>query len=156
MEKRQEDSKNYQRFHVLHRLLHIIIIVNFTSLTITGFMLRLSHFEWVKALTALLGGVAVTGGIHRFCASFFYIGVIIHLIWLCYYKFILKGSLTGQDSLLPARKDLTDIYKNLRYIFGRGTPPLFDRFSYLQKVDYWAVMLGMQSMGITRLDNVAP
>jgi len=52
---------------------------------------------------------------------------------------------------MPNTKDFADLYQNLRYIFGNGTPPLFDRFSYLQKVDYWAVMLGMQSMGITGL-----
>lgn len=151
MDKTKEEPKTFQRFHVLHRLLHIVIIVNFTALTITGFLLRFSHFEWIQGTTALIGGLAVTGGVHRFCAGFFYIGVIIHILWLCYHKFILKGRLMGPDSMLPVRKDLTDIYQNLRYIFGRGTPPLFDRFSYLQKVDYWAVMLGMQSMGITGL-----
>ncbi len=145
----QNSIKTYERFHVLHRILHIVIIVNFTLLAITGFMLRLSSFSWVQSLVSLMGGLEVTGGLHRFCAVSLYMGILIHLCWLAYYKIVLKGKLFGPDSLFPTGKDVTNLYQNLRYFMGRGKPPLFERFSYLQKVDYWAVMLGMQSMGIT-------
>lgn len=151
MEKTQEKLETVQRFNVLHRLLHIVVIVNFIILAITGFLLSFAHTGLAQVLAAVLGGADGIGGIHRFCATFFYIGVVIHILWLVIYKLGLKGRLTGPDSMTPSRKDLTDIYQNLRYIFGRGTPPLFNRFSYLQKLDYWAVMLGMQSMGITGL-----
>jgi len=78
-------------------------------------------------------------------------GILVHIFWLFYYKFVLNQKLSGPDSILPGKKDIRDLYQNLRYLFNKGNPPLFDRFSYLQKVDYWAVMFGMQSMGITGL-----
>ena len=149
MENSRNASENHRRFHVLHRLLHIVVIVKFTLLAVTGFLLGLSRFGIAQVLTGWFGGVAVIGGIHRFCATVFYIGVLVHILWLVYYKIVLKGRLTGPGTMIPTKKDFADVCENLRYIFGRGTPPLFDRYSYLQKVDYWAVMLGMQSMGIT-------
>jgi cytochrome b subunit of formate dehydrogenase len=128
-----------------------VIIVNFTGLVITGFSLSLSHYQWTRFVVSLIGGASTAGSFHRFFAVSLYLGIVIHFAWLLYYKFGMKGKLTGPESVMPSRKDFADLYQNLRYIFGKGTPPLFDRFSYLQKVDYWAVMLGMQSMGITGL-----
>ncbi|WP_457553913.1 formate dehydrogenase subunit gamma [Desulfobacula sp.] len=149
METNIKSQASYQRFHVLHRILHIVIIVNFTLLVITGFTIHFGAIKWVSFLASLMGGAGATGGLHRFCAVFLYIGILVHGCWLFYYKIVLKQTISGPDSILPGTKDLKDMVQNLRYGFNKGAPPLFDRFSYLQKVDYWAVMLGMQSMGIT-------
>ncbi|MCP4023312.1 MAG: hypothetical protein GY729_15820 [Desulfobacteraceae bacterium] len=151
MKTNQNSKETYQRFHVLHRILHIVIIFNFTLLAITGFLLHFSGFGWARFLVSIMGGAAAAGWLHRFCAIFLYCGILVHLSWLFYYKFALKKKLSGPDSMLPKKKDIKDLYQNLRYVFNKGTPPLFDRFSYLQKFDYWSELLGMQSMGITGL-----
>ncbi len=151
METDLKSPETFQRFHVLHRILHIVIIFNFTFLAITGFLLYFSEFGWASVLASLMGGAGALGWLHRFCAVFLYTGILVHLSWLFYYKIVLKQKLSGPDSILPRTKDFKDLYQNLRYIFNKGTPPLFDRFSYIQKYDYWAELLGMQSMGITGL-----
>jgi len=151
MEANPTPADTFQRFHVLHRMLHVVIIFNFTLLAITGFALHFSEFGWVQVLVSVMGGAAAAGWLHRFCAVFLYMGVLVHLLWLFYYKFVLKQTWSGPDSMLPGKKDIKDLYQNLRYAFNKDTPPLFDRYSYLQKYDYWAELLGMQSMGITGL-----
>ena len=151
MESNALSEKTHQRFNVLHRLLHLVVIVTFTALAITGFSLSFSDHWWARALVFLMGGAEITGALHRLCATVFYLGVMTHLLWLAYFKLVLKGSLTGPQSAFPSKKDFQDLYQNFRYIFGKGTPPLYNRFSYLEKVDYWAVLGGMQSMGITGL-----
>ncbi len=151
MEINSKDRTSYQRFHVLHRILHIVIIFNFTLLAITGFLLHFSGFGWAQFMVSLLGGAGGAGWLHRFCAAFLYMGILVHVSWLFYYKIVLKQKLFGPGSIVPGKKDIKDMYQNVRYAFKKGNPPLFDRFSYLQKLDYWAVMLGMQSMGITGL-----
>lgn len=151
MKRQHSQGETYERFHVLHRLLHIAIIVNFTLLALTGFVLHFSGSGWARALVSLLGGAGAAGWLHRFCAVCLYTGILIHVSWLFYYRAVLKKRFSGPDSILPGKKDFQDMVQNFRYIFNKGTPPLFDRYSYLQKVDYWAVMLGMQSMGITGL-----
>ena len=143
--------QTFQRFHVLHRILHMVIILNFTFLAISGFLLQFSGFEWARFVVSLMGGAGAAGWLHRFCAVFLYIGILIHVFWLFYYKIVLKQNFCGPDSIVPGKKDITDMYQNLRYIFNKGASPLFDRFSYLQKLDYWGELLGMQSMGITGL-----
>jgi cytochrome b subunit of formate dehydrogenase len=144
-------APTFQRFHVLHRILHLVIIFNFTFLAITGFLLHFSEYGWARGLVSLMGGAGAAGWVHRFCAVFLYSGIMVHLAWLFYYKFVLKQTFLGPDSMVPGKKDIRDLHQNLRYAFNRGTPPLFDRFSYLQKFDYWSELLGMQSMGITGL-----
>ena len=151
METDVKPKQTFQRFHVLHRILHIVIIFNFTFLAITGFLLHFSGFGWARFIVSLIGGAGAAGWLHRFCAVFLYMGIVVHLVWLLYYKFVLKKNLTGPDSILPAKKDIKDLFQNLRYAFNKGIPPLFDRFTYLQKYDYWAELLGMQSMGLTGL-----
>lgn len=151
METNSNSPETFQRFHVLHRLLHIVIIFNFTLLAITGFALYFSTVDWVRFLVSIMGGAGAAGWLHRFCAVFLYMGVLVHIFWLFYYKFVLHQTLSGPDSMLPGKKDFKDLYQNLRYAFNKDTPPLFDRFSYLQKYDYWAEMIGMQTMGITGL-----
>jgi len=144
-------AQTYQRFSVIHRLLHVVVIITFTMLVITGFSLSFSAHWWARVLVFLMGGADNASSLHHLCATVFYIGVMIHLLWLGYFKLVLKGSLTGPQSAFPRLKDFRDLYQNFRYIFGKGEPPLFNRFSYLEKVDYWAVLGGMQSMGITGL-----
>ncbi len=151
METNQKPGESYQRFHVLHRLLHIIVIVNFTMLAITGFLLYFSGSVWASSLVSIIGGAKALGWLHRFCAVFLYIGVLVHILWLFYYKIVLKQNLSGAATMMPNKKDIKDIVQNVKYMFNKGNLPSFDRFSYLEKVDYWAVMLGMQSMGITGL-----
>jgi len=141
----------FQRFSVLHRLKHFAVIVTFTLLCFTGFALKFSHHWWAKAVIYMLGGVDSAGSLHRISASVFYLVVVLHLVWLGYYKLVLKGNLTGPQSVFPQVKDFKDLYRNFGYIFGKNPSPLFNRYSYLAKIDYWAVMLGMQSMGITGL-----
>jgi len=151
MMEKNKTEETYQRFAVLHRLLHVVVISSFIILSITGFALAFSHQGWAKILVFLMGGADNAGGLHRFFAAFFYLGVMVHLLWLMYFKLVLNGKLTGPDSMFPQVQDFKDLYQNFRYIFGKGAPPLFNRFSYLEKIDYWAVMGGMQSMGITGL-----
>lgn len=151
METNGTPGETYERFHLLHRILHLVIIFNFTLLAVTGFLLHFSGMGWVSFLVSFFGGAGGMGWLHRFCALFLYLGVWVHLAWILYYKFILNQNLSGPDSILPRKKDFQDLYRNLRYFFNKGTPPRFDRFSYLQKYDYWAELLGMQSMMLTGL-----
>ncbi len=151
MESNRYENQICVRFCVLHRLLHIGVMITFTLLAVTGFALKFSTETWAQGLISFMGGVPGAGWLHRVSAAMFYLIVMAHLVWLGYYKLVLKGHLTGPHSLFPQIKDFQDLCQNFRYIFGKGEPPLFNRFSYLEKVDYWAVLLGMQSMGITGL-----
>lgn len=139
------------RFSVLSRLLHLVVMLGFIFLALTGFSLKFADQWWAQAVTWLLGGPSALGTWHRAWAVITYAAVAAHLLWLLYYKLIVKGRLSGPGTMFPAAQDLADLKAHLGYFFGLGPEPKFGRFSYWEKLDYLAVLVGMQTMGITGL-----
>src|SRR4029079_5806821 len=45
------------------------------------------------------------------------------------------------------RKDLADMVQHVRWCVGLGPRPAFDRYTYWEKFDYWAVFWGMAIIG---------
>lgn len=140
------------RFSVLHRLLHLVVMFGFTGLAITGLSLGLSSTAPARGFMWLIGGTSHAAWLHRYCAIVTYGCVVIHALWFMYYKFGLAGTWTGPDSIVPSLKDIKDFKHHLAYFFGlEKTPPRFDKFSYMEKIEYWALFIGMNTMGITGL-----
>lgn len=140
------------RFSVLHRFLHLVVMLGFTGLAATGLSLAFSASWPARTFMWWVGGSANAAWLHRACAVMTYLAVILHGLWFLYYKWVLKGRFTGPDSIFPSLKDLKDLGRNLSYFLGRRrSPPEFDKFSYIEKIDYWAVFIGMHTMGITGL-----
>ncbi|NNF99892.1 MAG: hypothetical protein HKM93_10980 [Desulfobacteraceae bacterium] len=145
-------ENEFERFSVLHRLMHIVAMVGFSGLAVTGLSLGFSGSTPARTMMWLMGGPAHAAWLHRFFALITYCCVIIHGLWFLYYKTILKGRLTGPDSLMPSSADVTKFGEHIGYFLGRRThPPAFERFSYMEKIDYWALFIGMNTMGLTGL-----
>ena len=52
--------------------------------------------------------------------------------------------------LLPRFKDAVDLFQNLLFLTGlRKSPPQFDRFGYIEKMEYWALIWGTVAMTVT-------
>ncbi len=148
-ERKKEDT--YIRFNVLHRIAHILVMIGFIGLAVTGFSLKFSCQWWAQIVAGILGGAAALGAWHRFFALITYSAVLLHILWAVYYKLVLKSRLTGPNSIFPNRGDKKALGLHLRYLFGRKTEPRFQRFTYWEKADYWALFIGMNTMGLTGL-----
>jgi formate dehydrogenase gamma subunit len=141
----------YWRFHAFHRFLHLVMMISFTGLALTGLPLKYSQSFWARGLAALWGGVTAAGLFHRWFAGITFAYFLAHLGWLLYHRFVLKGSLLGPDSMIPTRKDLADLLQHARYFLGKGPAPRFGRFTYWEKFDYWAVFWGIAFIGLSGL-----
>ena len=53
----------------------------------------------------------------------------------------------GPDSLVPRWEDLTGVIAMFKWFVGKGPRPTFDRWTYWEKFDYWAVFWGMAIIG---------
>jgi cytochrome b subunit of formate dehydrogenase len=53
----------------------------------------------------------------------------------------------GPNSLVPNWKDLEDALAMFNWFLGKGPRPAFDRWTYWEKFDYWAVFWGMAIIG---------
>ena len=145
-------QETYVRFSPLDRVLHLVVMIGFSGLAVTGLCLGLSDTAPARAVIWLLGGAAHAGWLHRFFAVVTYACVGVHGLWFLYYKLFLKGRLTGPHSVVPSLRDLVDFRENMAYFLGRReAPPAFERFTYIEKIDYWAIFIGMNTMGATGL-----
>jgi hypothetical protein len=48
---------------------------------------------------------------------------------------------------VPNWKDFRDIWGMFKWFLGRGPKPMFDRWAYFEKFDYWAVFWGVTIIG---------
>ncbi|MCB2229174.1 cytochrome c3 family protein [bacterium] len=145
----------YQRFKPLHRRLHIMVVISFLGLAITGMTLKFSYLGWAQWLAELLGGPASAGFIHRVCAVITFAYFAIHIYDLISEKRKAgrswKSYLIGQDSMLPNKNDWIDLKATIKWFIGMGPRPEYGRWTYWEKFDYFAVFWGVTVIGATGL-----
>lgn len=147
----EQDTREFIRFSPLQRFLHMAVMLGFTGLGITGFSLKFSDQWWAQGFVWLVGGAEHLAWLHRFFAVITYGCVAAHILWLFYFKLVLKGRITGPQSLFPRVQDIKDMFQHIGYLFAKRTLPRFNRFTYWEKFDYLALFLGMNTMGLTGL-----
>jgi cytochrome b subunit of formate dehydrogenase len=136
-------EREFVRFSLLFRLQHIGMLVSCLTLMITGIPLKYADTRWATAFFNAVGGVEVSGVIHRVGAAVLIAVGAFHLV----YTVAVRDGRYNFMELLPKVKDVTDVFHNVLYFFGFAKgPPKFNRFAYFEKFDYWAVYWGMVIM----------
>ena len=141
------------RFKKPHRLTHIAIVVSFLALAATGLPLMYSHQPWGKALMRVFGGVGVSTIVHRSFAVVTFGYALYHLGYLLYGLFVKRDRTMfwGPNSMMPRVRDVVDLKNMLKWFFYIGPRPRFDRFTYWEKFDYFAVFWGVPVIGLSGL-----
>lgn len=138
-----EGGREFQRFSLNVRLQHAVMAVSVIFLILTGLPLKFSDLGVSKAIINLFGGPDVSPIVHRVAASFL---IAMGLWHLAYITATREGRSTFMR-LLPRPQDAKDAWQQIRYFLGRTDErPRFDKFSYVEKFDYWAVYWGMVIM----------
>jgi len=98
---------------------------------------------------AAFGGPEITGIVHRTAAATMLGIFFLHLVYLVIHLWKVRKTFRwfGPDSLVPSWQDLKDIIGMFKWFFGKGPKPLFDRWTYWERFDYWAVFWGMAIIG---------
>lgn len=137
----------FVRMTASERWQHGLLSVSFLVLVYTGFALKFPDnwlFSW---FTALEGGYAIRGWTHRGA------GVVLILagLWHLGYLSTRQGR-TYVVHMLPRYQDAKETVLNALYLVGlRAESPRFDRFSYIEKAEYWALIWGSGVMITTGL-----
>ncbi len=149
-----EGLQQIQRFSPKERIMHVLLILSFFTLVLTGFPLKYSEAAWSKIIVKLWGGAHMAGLIHR-GAALLLIAIVAYVAFeACKFLFP-KGvgskgwlkRLFGPDSLFPNLKDLEDLKGMFKWYFNKGEAPKFDRWTYWEKFDFMAVFWGMFAIG---------
>ena len=142
------DGRHIVRFSRADRIQHAVLFVSFLGLAATGLPLLFSQAIWARPLALLFGGFGIAGLIHRIFAIALIAVFAVHVSRLA--ARLLRGDrgiLWGPSSMVPQPQDARDMYHHVRWFLRRGPKPHFDRFTYWEKFDYWAVFWGMLVIG---------
>jgi cytochrome b subunit of formate dehydrogenase len=151
MAEQQTKPVEYWRFNVYHRFVHLLVLVSFFGSTISGLPVKYPNAGWARWLTRVQGGVAVMGIVHRVSAIIIALYCVMHLAYIVHHVLVRKKKPWGPDTPVPSIKDIKDVWHNLLYFLGQGSRPVFDRFAYFEKFDYWAVFWGVPIIGLSGL-----
>ncbi len=140
---RERQHRPIVRLTLDQRIQHALLLTSFITLAVTGFALAYPD-SWLGAIVS----ENVRRWTHRVAAVVMMAVGIYHVYYLA-----AKGE--GRRAfldLLPVFKDATDIRDNLLYYLGLGgNKPAFARFTYAEKMEYWALVWGWLIMSATGL-----
>jgi cytochrome b subunit of formate dehydrogenase len=132
------------RMSLGQRIQHLTLLVSFFTLVLTGFALRYPQ-SW---LAIIFVNELVRSYIHR-VAGVVLIAVSLFHLWYVIAK--PEGRQLIKD-MLPEWKDVTDARDAFRFYLGYSDQrPMFGRFTYAEKMEYWALVWGMFVMASTGL-----
>ncbi len=143
-------GRYYRRFTAIERVMHACLMLTFVGCALTGLPLLYADRPWAQGMARILGGFEGAGLIHRLCALVMIIVFVGHVV-LVFSRAIRGGRLMamfwGPDSMVPQPQDAIDLWRNFKWFVGLGPRPQFDRWTYWEKFDYWAVFWGMFIIG---------
>jgi cytochrome b subunit of formate dehydrogenase len=166
--KTQEGDEWFTRFVPFERLLHFLVVTSFLTLVVTGMPLKFYYTGWAKFIFNLIGGPDTARMLHRFGAIITFLYFALHLGSLVSKAWKGRGLirnpatgrpelkrlfsvLFGPDSMVPTLQDLKDLIDHNKWFFGKGPKPNFDRWTYWEKFDYFAVFWGVAIIGASGL-----
>lgn len=152
-EKYDKTGQYVRRFTKANSRMHVVIIVTFLVLALTGLPLKFHSAPWAQTLMNLLGGVELAGLLHRVAAigTFGYMLIHVGQVFVRWAINKEKGLFWGPNSMVPQPKDLRDFGANIRYFLYLGERPPGDRWTYFEKFDYLAVFWGVMIIGLSGL-----
>ena len=141
--RRRLQNPMMMRMTVNQRWQHFVLLISFIVLVLTGFALKFPD-SWIA--TALGMGEQFRSIVHRIAGVVLISAGIYHVFYLALTR---EGRRLVRD-LAPAPKDLKDAFGAILYHLNlTRTKPKFGRFTYGEKVEYWALVWGTALMGAT-------
>ena len=132
------------RMTPLQRAQHLTLLISFFTLVLTGFALKYPN-SW---LAFVFINESVRSIVHRVA------GVVLIAVSLFHIYYVASNPDGRQlvKDMLPDWKDVTDVRDAFRFYLGASDRrPMFRRFSYAEKAEYWALVWGMFVMAGTGL-----
>lgn len=135
-----------ERLSRLLRIKHHVLAVSFVGLAYTGFCHRYPDSVFNTLFFAGAEGAALRALLHRALAAVFSALAVYHVLWAA----LTQEGRSAIAALFPALDDIRDFVQLQKYnIFHKGEPPVFRRFTYMEKIEYWALIWGSIVMAST-------
>ncbi|HZW02652.1 MAG TPA: cytochrome b/b6 domain-containing protein, partial [Anaerolineaceae bacterium] len=141
-----EHPESYNRFQIAQRIEHIVLILSFTILALTGLPQKYPLSPISQGIVGALGGIEAIRIIHRVAATIFVLESVYHLVYVGYMLFVKRR----QASMVPTLDDGKDAIQSISYNLGlTKQEPKMPRFNFAEKMEYWAMLWGLLVMAVT-------
>lgn len=142
----EHTSRSYERFPLVRRIEHLVMLLSFTTLGLTGLPQKFSSAPVSIAFVSLLGGIENLRTIHHVAAIVMMLGTAWHILVFGYLAYVRRTRFT----MLPTLQDIKDGWQALMYNLGLAkTFPQMGRYTFEEKMEYWAFVWGAIVMGAT-------
>jgi predicted CXXCH cytochrome family protein len=143
----------YSRIDPFHRFLHVLINISFLTLAFTGLPQSYAHTDLAKWLFQNVISLHTAQTLHYIAAAITGFYFVAHIVFLLIKikKSGWRQLLTGPNTLVARKKDWYDLVAHMKWFFGKGPAPEFDRWTYWEKFDYYAVFWGVFVIGLSGL-----
>jgi formate dehydrogenase gamma subunit len=131
--------REFVRFSLSQRLEHLMTMLCFGALLLTGLPQKFSDASISIWVVNSLGGIDNVRLIHRLFATVFIFSAFYHVgaVGLS----VIRSKFN--PSMVPTLRDFVDALVMLRYSVGlTNSKPLFGRYDYRQKFEYWGIVYG--------------
>jgi cytochrome b subunit of formate dehydrogenase len=124
-----------------------VLAISFIVLVATGFALKFSDQWWARPVLIMEGPVSVRGVVHRIAAVVFIAIALTHLVSLIVNRRLRRH----WKEMMPKTRDAREAASGFAYSLGLGSEPRRSPHSYIEKVEYWALVWGTVIMAVTGL-----
>src|SRR5512138_510565 len=139
-------TRAYERFPLARRIEHWVMMASFTILALTGLPQKFSSAALSIAFVGILGGIENLRWVHHFAAIVMMLGTAWHILVFGYLAYVRRTRFT----MLPSLQDAKDAWQAFLFNIGRTkTPPQMGRYTFEEKMEYWAFVWGAIIMGLT-------
>ncbi len=142
----QQKTRTYERFPLVRRIEHFIMLLSFSTLGLTGLPQKFSNASISVSFINLIGGIENLRTIHHAAAIVLMLGTAWHILVMGYHVLVLRSRM----SMLPSLQDVKDGWQALLYNLGLAKSyPQMGRYTFEEKMEYWAFVWGAIIMGLT-------
>ena len=148
------EDVTFTRFVLSQRIEHILLIISFGMLCLTGLPQKFHDAVWGQWIMSALGGIVSVRVIHHIFAFMLAFEFLYHVIVIAYELLFVRPR---PLPMLPRLQDVREGLRSVAYLSGlRPEKPQFGRYDFKQKVEYWALLWGLLVMGGTGLILMFP
>lgn len=136
-------ERTYKRFTTGQRWEHVLLMLSFTVLLLTGLPQKYRAATWSQQILSSPERLELIQQIHHIAALFLIAGVVYHLgrgIYL-----LSRRRLSAE--MFISWKDVSDAFQMLKYLlFLSKKQPRFGKYNFEQKITYWFLFFGIGIM----------
>lgn len=143
-----ETDQPILRFRIPERIEHLILVISFTLLAVTGLPQKYAINAVSQAVIRFFGGIEGIRVVHHIAAAVFLLEAVYHAVMVGYKLYVQRKEAT----MVPGIRDVKDALHWFGFNIGiTKDRPKMPRYNFMEKVEYWAMLWGLLLMGLTGL-----